>query len=138
MLAIIGSLLGFGTSFLPKIFAYFENKQNHVQEMERMRLSAELAESQHKMDMIKINQEATIAQNQAIYSHEASFDNTSPLVDNIRALVRPVLTFGSLLIYGGLLCFADMNMLSTAAFQGLETMVATVWSFRFGQRSFKG
>lgn len=137
MLTLLGSLLGFGSSFLPKIMGYFENKQNHVQEMERMRLSAELAQNQHRMDLIRINAEADIAQSQALYKHDTSFKAASPWVDNIRALVRPMLTFGSLGIYGGLLFFAGTEMLESSAFQGLEAMVATVWAFWFGNRSFK-
>ena len=136
MLTLIGSALGLAGSFVPKIFQYLENKQNHAQEMDRLRLSAELQSQQHRADMQVMDAQADIAQQQALYRHDASFKQASPWVDNIRALVRPILTFGSLALYGGLLCFADAPMLASSAFMGLEAMCATVWTFWFGNRAF--
>ena len=137
MFTFLGSLLGFGTSFLPKIMGYLEEKQNHKHELERIILSSELADKQHRMDMVALNTKADIAQMQGLYKHDASFKNASPWVDNIRALVRPILTFGSLGLYGGLLFMADHGMLASTAFAGLESMTATVWAFWFGNRAFK-
>ena len=36
MLSLIGSLLGFGTSFLPKILGYFEDKRDQAHELSMM------------------------------------------------------------------------------------------------------
>ena len=137
MLTLIGSLIGFGTGFMPKILAFFEEKQSHKHELERMRLSAELASQQHKMDMLALNLKADIEQSKGLYRHDASFKQASPWVDNVRALVRPVLTFSSLLLYGGLLCFGDAALLASTAFAGLEAMTASVWAFWFGNRAIK-
>lgn len=137
MLTILGSLLGFGTSFLPKIMGFFEEKQNHKHELERMRLSAELADKQHRTDMNMLGAQADIAQMQALYTHDASLKNASPWVDNIRALVRPILTFGALLLYGGLLLIGDAALLASTAFAGLEAITASVWAFWFGSRAIQ-
>ncbi len=136
MLTLIGSFLGLAGSFIPKLFTLFEQRQQHAQELDRMRLSAELADQQHRMDLTLMNAKADIAQQHALYQHDASFHQASPWVDNMRAMVRPILTFGSLILYGGLLCFADAGMLASSAFAGLEAMCATVWTFWFGNRAF--
>ena len=42
MMALLGSLLGFGTSFLPEILNYFKAGQEHKHNLERMQLEMDL------------------------------------------------------------------------------------------------
>ena len=42
MFAIIGSLLGFGTSFAPKILETINKKKDHTHELDKMQAPAEI------------------------------------------------------------------------------------------------
>ena len=134
MIALLGSVLGFATSFAPKIFQFLENKQDHKQELERMKLSAELqkeiAGQKLQADMML----AKIATNQDVIKHDASLQNTAVWVQNIRALMRPMLTIGILGVYAYCLIQNDSVFLASTAFIGIEAMTATAWSFWFGER----
>lgn len=44
MMSLLGSLLGFGTSFLPEILNYFKAGQEHKHRLETMKMEAELME----------------------------------------------------------------------------------------------
>ena len=44
MISLLGSLLGFGTSFLPQILDFFKQAQALKQKMETMKLQDELME----------------------------------------------------------------------------------------------
>ena len=50
MLTILGSLLGFGTSFLPKILGYFEQKQSNAHELAMLEKQAQLAEQERTFE----------------------------------------------------------------------------------------
>ena len=43
MIALLGSALGFGTSFLPQVLGFFQKRQDHKNRIEEMRLQGELA-----------------------------------------------------------------------------------------------
>ena len=44
MMALLGSLLGFGSSFLPSVLDYFKANQAQKHRMEMMQLETELAQ----------------------------------------------------------------------------------------------
>jgi hypothetical protein len=41
MIALLGSLLGFGTSFLPQVLGFFQAKQEHKNKLEMMTLASQ-------------------------------------------------------------------------------------------------
>jgi len=43
MIALLGSALGFGTSFLPQVLGFFQKKQDHKNRIEELKLQGELA-----------------------------------------------------------------------------------------------
>ena len=71
MLSLLGSLLGFGTSFLPKIMDYFQDKQDKKHELAMQR---ELRETQIALAGAKLqalNVEADIRQSEALLRHDS-------------------------------------------------------------------
>ena len=42
MITLLGSLLGFGTSFLPEVLNYFKAGQEHKHNLERMQLEMDM------------------------------------------------------------------------------------------------
>ncbi len=73
MLAIVSALFGFAAPLLPEGLKLIRAWQDHRFEMERLRLSAELAEKQHAWRMEEVTAQADIAEMQALHRPMASF-----------------------------------------------------------------
>jgi hypothetical protein len=85
MLTLLGSLLGFGTSFLPKVMDYFQDKSDKKHELEVMMRQAEI-----QLDKTAID--ANIREVETIHEHDASLDG-GIWINSLRASVRPVITY---------------------------------------------
>ena len=143
MIALVSAILGFLTSMLPALIKIFEKKQDYKHELELKRLEIEAAREgialQTRMEQIK----ALIEQNRAIYTHD-SLINGNSFINNLRASVRPVLTYSFFIV------FCIIKLISLAAGISislpLDKLVALVWddytatifsaiiSFWFGSR----
>ena len=90
MLSLLGSLLGFGTSFLPKVMDYFQDRTDKAHELAVMevqiRQQKELASQ--KLEMVSV--EADVREIEAL---QKSMQPTGvPFVDGLRGSVRPVIS----------------------------------------------
>mgnify|MGYP003146755344 CR=1 FL=1 len=85
MFTLLGSLLGFTTSFLPKVMDYFNRKQDNAHELAML-------EKMHanKMEMTAID--ANIREVETIHEHDAALDG-GKFINGLRASVRPVVTY---------------------------------------------
>ena len=159
MLTLISSLLSFLSGGLPSILGFFQDKSDKKHEMEMARLQTErelqMAEkgfvAQAKVEEIHLEQtqvEAQSAERQALYQHDIEISKgASRWVINIRALVRPTITYGLF----GLLVFVEIFGFYYAIHTGEnferamnilwddETQIiwASVVSFWFGTQAFK-
>ena len=145
MLTLLGSLLGFATSFAPKIFDFFQERADRAHElamidrqMEQMKLGGELR-------LQEINAQADIAQAKAIYRHDSSIKSAT-WVDNLRGSVRPIITYLLVLTFiaiKGAGLYALIAIEGMAIYQALpaigddqfNAMLAAVISFWFGSRA---
>lgn len=105
MLSILSGILGFATSGLPSVLKFFEQKSDHSHEQQMAKLeiqrTMELAKagyaSQEKIEEFKTDQVSmeTYAQERvALYKNdEASAEGASTWVINLRASVRPIITY---------------------------------------------
>ena len=92
MISLLGSLLGFATSFAPKVIDVVKDGQEHKQKMEIMRLQMEMAEKGTALKLKELDAQADIAEAQGIYAHDQSLDGGG-FVNALRASVRPVITY---------------------------------------------
>jgi len=92
MITIIGSLIGFGSSMLPKVFDMFQDWQDRKQELEIMDRQIKMAEMKHTQKLEQLNVQADIAESKAIYKHASTMKNDG-FVGALRASVRPTLTY---------------------------------------------
>ena len=71
MLSLLGSLLGFGTSFLPKVMDYFQDKQDKAHELALMDKQLEQQKVIGAQKLQMVNVEADIRQQDihAVRSH---------------------------------------------------------------------
>ena len=91
MMALLGSLLGFGTSFLPEILNYFKAGQEHKHNLERMQLEMDLMSKRAELKIQILDKEADIAET-GLYSHDQGLDG-GRFVNALWASVRPVITY---------------------------------------------
>lgn len=91
-MSLIGSLLGFGTSFLPKILGYFETKRDQKHELA---MQGELRETNKQLHGQAIELQSSRGEiDYAIENQKQSGKPTGvPWVDALRGTVRPVVTY---------------------------------------------
>jgi hypothetical protein len=75
MLSLLGSLLGFGTSFLPKLMDYFQDKQDKKHELQLMdkQLEQQIQIGNQKLDMVHV--EADIRETEALLKSQSSLNS---------------------------------------------------------------
>lgn len=62
MISLLGSLLGFGTSFAPKILDVVKNGQEHKQKLALMKMQMEMAEKGTALKLKELDAEADISE----------------------------------------------------------------------------
>ena len=156
MLSVLSAVLGFATSGLPNVLKFFEQKgdQKHEREMAEieMRRSLAMAEkgfaSQEKIEELKTDQVSMDTYTQervALYKNdEASAEGASTWVINLRASVRPIITY----IFVSIFLFADIAGLWWAINTGVDfetamnivisteemAIISSIIGFWFGSR----
>ena len=147
MISLLGSLLGFGTSFLPSVLGFFEKKQAHKQELLMLEAKAKYASALSELKLKEIDAEADIAEVKGLYAHAEALakSNTSRFVSGLQASVRPVITYA----FFSLFAFVKIAYVIVAVQGGDEvlpailhawdtesqTIFAAVVSFWFGNRA---
>ena len=139
MLTLLGSLLGFGTSLVPKVIDFFQDRADKKHELEVMTRQAEI-----QLDKTAID--ANIREVETIHEHDASLDGGS-FINSLRASVRPVITY----LFMGLFISVEITTYVLLVKSGMapgEALVASwndqvmcMWSailaFWFGGRQFR-
>lgn len=67
MITLLGSLLGFGSSFLPEVLNYFKANQAQKHRMEMMHLETELAQKRSEMKLVELDKQADIEETKGLY-----------------------------------------------------------------------
>jgi len=169
MLTLLSTLISFLMGGLPKILDFFQDKADKLHELQlaRMQIERELEmrklgfEAQERVEHIRTEQleiqsaanttQALIgaqqAEMQAIYAHDSELnEGTSQWMKNLRASVRPVITYG----FFFLLLFVDIGLFVYGWHQGTsfvelaemlwdsdtQALFACIIAFHFGGRAF--
>ena len=169
MLTLLSTFLSFLMGGLPKILDFFQDKSDKKHELELAKVQTErelaLAKegfmAQQKIEEIRLDEiktQTTSDQNialmaaqqaemQAIYAHDMSLnEGTSRWMKNLRASVRPVITFGFFFLLVaidiGLFAYgwqrgADFKELADMLWDDeTQALFAAIISFHFGGRAF--
>lgn len=142
MFALLGSLLGFGTSFLPKVMDYFQDKQDKAHELAMMdkQLAQQQALGEIKLQMTEI--EADVEEGKSLRRHDAVLQkNAAQWVVNLAATVRPLTTYFMLIAWFSLNFAVSQGWLTMVQYSGLwdehaHALTATMISFWYGGRIF--
>ena len=123
MLSLLGSLLGFGTSFLPKVMDYFQDKSDKKHELIVMEVQIKQQKELALQKLEMVNVEADIREIEAL---QKSMQPTGvKWVDGLRGSVRPVITYAFFLLF----CFVEISAylaLTANGVSGLDALNA-VW-----------
>jgi|TARA_R100000458_G_C8149311_1_gene157551 hypothetical protein len=123
MLSLLGSLLGFGTSFLPKVMDYFQDKSDKKHELAVMEVQIKQQKELAIQKLEMVNVEADIREVEAL---QKSMQPTGvKWVDGLRGSVRPVITYAFFLLF----CFVEISAylaLTASGVSGLDALNA-VW-----------
>ena len=91
-MALLGSLLGFGSSFLPSVLDYFKANQQQKHRIEMMQIETELAQKRSEMKLVELDKKADIEETKGLYAHDRSID-AGGFINALRGSVRPVITY---------------------------------------------
>lgn len=142
MLSLIGSVLGFGTSFLPKILSFFEDKRDQAHELRLMEKQLEQKIKLGEQKLQFINVDADIRETEALQKNQAQITvKASQWIINLSSSVRPIMTYLLFIEFMALTCMVagdwiDLDMYDRIWSNEIQAVWAAVVSFWFGQRSF--
>lgn len=169
MLTLLSTLISFLAGGLPKLLSFFQDRadKKHELELARMQTERELEmrklgfEAQAKVEEIRSDQltiqaeaqnyqtlvGAQQAEMQAIYAHDTALnEGTSQWIKNLRASVRPVITYGFFFLLVAVDCALFAHGWTTGvSFKDLADMLwdndtqalfASIIAFHFGGRAF--
>tara|TARA_R110002020_G_scaffold155487_9_gene336567 strand:- start:663 stop:1124 length:462 start_codon:yes stop_codon:yes gene_type:complete len=147
MISLLGSLLGFGTSFMPNILGFFEKKQANKQELLMLEAKAKYASELSKLKLQEIDAQADIEEAKGIYKHaeQLAKSNQSKFIGALQASVRPVITYAFFILFAfvkGAYVFIAVQggedllpAILTAWDDETMALFAAVMAFWFGNRA---
>jgi hypothetical protein len=169
MLTIFSTLVSFLMGGLPKILDFLQDKSDKGHELKlaqmqterELQLAAAGYVAQQRIEEIKLDEirtqtasdekvsliDAQTAEMNAIYAHDTSLnEGTSQWMKDLRASVRPVITYGfffllvgidGVLAYKGITSGVDFNDLANQLWDNeTQALFAAIISFHFGGRAF--
>jgi hypothetical protein len=169
MLTLFSTLISFLMGGLPKLLDFFQDRSDkrHELELAQLQIQRELElrkagfEAQERVEQIHTQQlmletstqvktsliDAQKAEMQAIYAHDTALnEGTSQWMKNLRASVRPVITYGFFLLLCGIDCALIYHGFTTnVGFQEMadqlwddetQALFASIIAFHFGGRAF--
>jgi len=144
MMTLLGSLLGFGTSFLPEVLNYFKAGQEHKHNLERMQLEMDLMARRSELKIQELDKQAEIKETEGLYKHDSM--DAGGFVNALRGSVRPVITYAFFGLFVAIKVVAVMTMMNEqgADLAGALNVIwddntaglfAAIMSFWFGNRA---
>ena len=144
MMTLLGSLLGFGTSFLPEVLNFFKAGQEHKHSLERMQLEMDLMARRSELKLQELDKQAEIKETEGLYKHDSI--DACGFVNALRGSVRPVITYAFFGLFVAIKTVAVMTLMNEqgADLAGALNVIwddntaglfAAIMSFWFGNRA---
>ena len=143
-MTIIGSLLGFGTSFLPEILNYFKRGQEQKYELQKMQMEMELMAKRSELNIAELDKQAEIKETEGLYKHDDV--DAGGFINALRGSVRPIITYAFFGLFVAIKVTALLSLMNQTGMQ-LNMALSTIWddqtaglfaaimSFWFGNRA---
>jgi hypothetical protein len=169
MLTLLSTFISFLMGGLPKLLDFFQDRadKKHELELAQLQIQRELEmrklgfEAQERVENIHTQQleietksadkqnlvNAQVAEMQAIYAHDTALnEGTSQSIKNLRASVRPVITYGFFFLLVGIdVALAWHGFIHDVSFSDMaeqlwdndtQALFASIIAFHFGGRAF--
>lgn len=159
MFTLFTTIVSFLTAGVPKVLDFFQDRgdKKHELEMAQLQLTRELElqkaglASQVKIEEIKYDEIQTAAassEREALYQHDIEIGKgASQWMVNLRSSVRPVISYGMLLLLMAVEGFGFYYAVNTGISyqiaidslwnENMQVIFASIIAFHFGTRSFK-
>lgn len=148
MLTLFSSLLGFGTSFMPKVLDYFQDKQDKKHELMLMDKQLEQQIQLGELALRKTHIEADTEEFKAVHRHDtAMVKNSAKWAATYSATVRPTITYLFMLLFitveiSAYYALISKGMAATDALSivwdaEITSLFAAILSFWFGGREIR-
>jgi len=123
MISLLGSLLGFGTSFLPKVFEFFQDKSDKKHELAVMEVQIRQQKELATQKLEAVNVDADIREIESL--HKSMQPTGVKFIDGLRGSVRPVITYA----FFGLFVFVEVSAYLALTAQGVSALDAADATF---------
>ena len=124
MITLLGSLLGFGTSFLPEVLNYFKRGQEQKHELQRMKMEIELMAKRSEFKIQELDKEAEIKEAEGLYKHDSV--DAGGFINALRGSVRPIITYAFFGLFVAIKVTALISLMSLPEMQ-LNMAPSMIW-----------
>ena len=124
MITLLGSLLGFGTSFLPEVLNYFKRGQEQKHELQRMKMEIELMAKRSEFKIQELDKEAEIKEAEGLYKHDSV--DAGGFINALRGSVRPIITYCFFGLFVAIKVTALISLMSLPEMQ-LNMALSMIW-----------
>ena len=142
MLTLLGSLLGFLSAGLPKLFEFFQQKQDNQLKMQMLQVQIEARKSNQEFDLRMFHEKKDFDEQKILIEHDIA------MKDNwLSSSVRPIITYLFFFIFAAVKISMIWHAISTgtdfySAMQmtwdeETQAIFAAIISFWFGSRAMQ-
>ena len=124
MITLLGSLLGFGTSFLPEVLNYFKRGQEQKHELQRMKMEIELMAKRSEFKIQELDKEAEIKEAEGLYKHDSV--DAGGFINALRGSVRPIITYAFFGLFVAIKVTALISLMILPEMQ-LNMALSMIW-----------
>lgn len=124
MITLLGSLLGFGTSFLPEVLNYFKRGQEQKHELQRMKMEIELMAKRSEFKIQELDKEAEIKEAEGLYKHDSV--DAGGFINGLRGSVRPIITYAFFGLFVAIKVTALISLMNLPEMQ-LNMAFSMIW-----------
>ena len=143
MLSIIGSIIGFSSSFLPRLIDFAQDRRDkkHEIEMIRAQTEAQLQLEGERLECASVG--ADIRESEALLRHDASLQRkTSQWVVDLAGTVRPLITYLFFFSFLALIVCLNAGWMGLDKYDAIwdeemKAIFAAIISFWFGNRAMR-
>ena len=124
MMTLLGSLLGFGTSFLPEVLNFFKKSQENKHELQKIQLQMELMAKKSELKIQELDKEAEIKETEGLYKHDDV--DAGGFINALRGSVRPTITYAFFGLFVAIKVTALISLMSLPEMQ-LNMALSMIW-----------
>lgn len=142
MLTLLGSLLGFLSAGLPKVFEFFQQKQDNQLKMQMMQAQIQAAQAGKEFDLKMFHEKKDFDEQRILIEHDIA------MKDNwLSSSVRPIITYLFFFIFAAVKISMIWHTISTGTDfynamqmtwdEETQAIFAAIISFWFGSRAMQ-